>query len=133
MTDSPILPGRLGDPTMVIKTDPRSDPRMVAAMTPIGLDVAPEPAGVDINSAPNDLLEYALAAEEGFGALGGVLAMNAPPITNVDRRTEIIKGIDGNDISLYIHTPTDTSGPVPGIVHTPVSYTHLTLPTTPYV
>ncbi len=118
MTDSPILPGKLGDPEMLMNTDPRADPRMVAAMAPLGLDGAPETAPVDISSPEEALQEYAMAAEEGFSALGGVLAMAAPPITNVDRRTEVITGIDGNDISLYIHTPTDVDGPVPGIVHT---------------
>ncbi|MFT7599419.1 MAG: acetyl esterase [Acidimicrobiales bacterium] len=118
MTDAPILPGKLGDPAMLLKTDPRADPRMVAAMVPMGLDEAPPAAGVDINSPVEALLEYAMAAEEGFAALGMVLSADAPPITNVERRTEIIKGIDGNDISLYIHTPTDVDGPVPCIVHT---------------
>jgi acetyl esterase len=103
---------------MVMKTDPRADPRMVAALAPLGLDGAPEPAPVDINSPSEALLEFALAAEEGFAMLGDILSANAPAITNVDRRTEVIKGIDGNDITLYIHTPTDVEGPVPGIVHT---------------
>ncbi|MCP5035595.1 MAG: alpha/beta hydrolase, partial [Actinomycetia bacterium] len=118
MTDAPILPGRLGDPNMLMNTDPRSDPRMVAAMVPLGLDGAPEAAPVDINSPTSALLEYAMAAEEGFALLGDVLSANAPAITNVDRRTQVIKGVDGNDISLYIHTPTDVDGPMPAIVHT---------------
>jgi acetyl esterase/lipase len=118
MSSAPILPGKLGDPEMLIDTDPRSDPRMVAAMVALGMGGAPEPAPVDINSSPEDLLEYGTAAEEGFNALGGVLDAAAPPITNVERRTEVIKGVDGNDISLYVHTPTDVDGPVPGIVHT---------------
>ncbi len=102
---------------MEIRTDPRADPRMVAAMAPVGLDAAPEPAPVDINSPSEALLEYAMAAEEGFALLGGIFASNAPSIDNVDRRTEVIRGIDGNDISIYIHTPTDVEGPVPAIVH----------------
>ncbi|MGI9595893.1 MAG: alpha/beta hydrolase fold domain-containing protein [Acidimicrobiales bacterium] len=118
MSDAPILPGRLGDPNMLMNTDPRSDPRMVAAMVPLGLDGAPEPAPVDVNSPIDALLEYAMLAEEGFAALGGLLVANAPAITNVERRTEMIRGVDGNDISLYIHTPTDVDGPVPGLVHT---------------
>lgn len=103
---------------MVIGTDPRADPRMVAAMASVGLDVAPPPAPVDINSPTEALLEFAMGAEEGFGALGGIFAASAPAISNVERRTEVIRGIDGNDISLYIHTPTDVDGPVPAIVHT---------------
>ncbi len=118
MSDSPILPGRLGNPELTMATDPRADPRMVAALAPIGLAEAPEAAPVNIDSPIAELLEYTMEAEVGFSALGDVLAANAPVITNVERRTEIIKGIDGNDISLYIHTPTDVDGPVPGVVHT---------------
>lgn len=103
---------------MQLRDDPRADPRMVAAMANVGMDVAPEPAPVDINSPIDALLEFGAAAEEGFSMLGDVFAAAAPPIENVDRRTEVIKGVDGNDISLYIHTPTDTDGPVPAIVHT---------------
>ena len=44
--------------------------------------------------------------------------MNTPPPTGVSSRTEIIKGVDGNDVSLYIHTPDDADGPLPAIVHT---------------
>ncbi len=103
---------------MVMNSDPRADPRMVAALVPLGLDGAPAPAPVDIDSPIDALLEYADLAEEGFGALGTVLSANAPEITNVERRTQIIKGVDGNDISLYLHTPTDVDGPMPAIVHT---------------
>jgi len=118
MSDSPILPGRLGTPGMQLRDDPRADPRMVAAMAPLGMDGAPEPAPVDINSPLDALLEFGLAAEEGFSMLGAIFATNAPAITNVERRTEVIEGIDGNDVTLYIHTPTDTEGSVPAIVHT---------------
>ena len=103
---------------MQLRDDPRADPRMVAAMAPLGMDGAPEAAPVDINSPLEALLEYGMAAEEGFSMLGGIFAAQAPAITNVDRRTEVIRGIDGNDISLYVHVPTEVDGPVPAIVHT---------------
>ncbi len=118
MTDAPILPGQLGTPGMQLRDDPRADPRMVAAMVPLGMDGAPEPAPVDINSPLNELLEFGMGAEEGFAMLGQLLAAEAPPITNVESRTEVIKGVDGNDISLYVHTPTDVDGLMPAIVHT---------------
>lgn len=90
---------------------------MVAAMAGVGMDVAPEPAPVDINSPIEQLLEFGAIAEEGFGMLGEIFSAAAPPITNVESRTEVIKGIDGNDVSLYIHVPTDATGPMPAIVH----------------
>ena len=102
---------------MQLRDDPRADPRMVAAMASVGMDVAPEPAPVDINSPIEALLEFGAAAEEGFGMLGDIFAATAPAITNVERKTEVIRGIDGNDLSLYVHTPTDAQGPMPAILH----------------
>ena len=36
------LPGRLGDESMTLFTDPRADPRMLAAMSSLGMD-QPQP------------------------------------------------------------------------------------------
>lgn len=117
-TDStPILPGRLGNPEMQLRDDPRADPRMVAAMAPLGLDGTPPPAPCDANSPLDELLEFCTEAESGFGALFEALSTGLPPIDNVSRSVEVIKGVDGNDITLYIHRPTDVDGPVPGILH----------------
>ena len=82
---SPTLPGRLGDPNMQLRDDPRADPRMLAAMAPAGLDVAPPegPAGPD--SPLEEILEANLVAEEGFEMLGGVLSANTPPPTPYQR------------------------------------------------
>lgn len=116
--NTPILPGKLGDPDMVIRTDPRADPRMVAAMAAVGLDVAPEAAPVDAHSPIEATLEFTAVAEEGFAMLGGLFCAGAPAIEGVERRTEVIRGADGNDISLYIHRPAGVSGPLPCIYHT---------------
>lgn len=118
MSTSPRLPGRLGDPTLDIRDDPRADPRMVAAMGPIGLDVAPPPTPVNAATPIADLLEYAMLAEQGFEALGGVLTANTAPTTGVTRSEETISGVDGNDITLYLHRPVDADGPMPCVVHT---------------
>jgi acetyl esterase/lipase len=37
---------------------------------------------------------------------------------NVESYTKVIKGVDGNDITLYISKPKDAKGPVPCIFHT---------------
>lgn len=115
---SPVLPGRLGDPSMNIRDDPRADPRMVAAMAALGMDVAPPPTPVTASTPIDELLAYCIQAEAGFDALGGVLTANTAPTTGVSSRTETITGVDGHDISLYIHTPDDVAGPLPCIVHT---------------
>ena len=39
------------------------------------------------------------------------LFTDLPPISNVERRTEVIKGVDGNDIHLYIHNDLERKSP----------------------
>ena len=114
---TPILPGRLGRPDMALKDDPRADPRMIAAMEPIGLAAQPAPSPVDAGSELDALLEYVAASEAGFEALFGLLGGELPPIGGVTSSVEIIRGIDGNDITLFIHKPAEQTGPLPGVLH----------------
>ena len=55
------LPGKLGNSTMQLKDDPRADPRMVAKMAELGLDVDPAKPPVDMNSSPRSCLLSQLA------------------------------------------------------------------------
>jgi acetyl esterase/lipase len=112
-----MLPGRLGSPDMMLKDDPRADPRMLAAMAPFGVDVQPAPAPVNGASPIDDVIEYCGTAEEGFEGLNGALASGLPPVEGVTRSVEVIKGVDGNDITLYVHRPADTGTPVPAVLH----------------
>jgi acetyl esterase/lipase len=114
----PILPGRLGDPDMTLGTDPRSDPRMVAAMAPLGLADPPPPLPVDPTSPMAAIHEVMTATEEGYGAVWGALFDHLDPVAGVTSRTEIISGVDDNDVSLYIHEPEQRNGPLPAVVHT---------------
>ncbi len=117
-TISPTLPGRLGNPDMDIKDDPRADPRMIAAMTALGMEVKPPPTPVTASNSIDELLAYAVEAEAGFDALGGVLTANTAATEGVSSTTETITGVDGNEIPLYIHRPDGVDGPLPCIVHT---------------
>ena len=114
---SPILPGRLGHPEMQLKDDPRADSRMVAAMEPFGLGLNTGASPVDAGTPLDALLEYVGEAEAGFEMLFGLLAADQAPVEGVTRSVEIIRGIDGNDITLFVHRPTDTRGPLPGLLH----------------
>jgi len=118
INELPLLPGRLGDPHRTLKTDPRADPRLVAACAPFALDVAPPPVPVTADSSLQDKLAYSAANEAGMEAVFTALFADLPAMTNVERRIEVIKGVDGNDITLYIHTPKNVSGPLPCVYHT---------------
>jgi acetyl esterase/lipase len=118
MTTFPLtLPGRLGDPDMALRDDPRADPRMIAALTAVGLGGPAAPPAVGPASPLEQQLAYVAAAEAGFEAVFGALSGGLPPIAGVARSTETIKGVDGNDISLFVHRPTGAAGPLPGLLH----------------
>ncbi len=114
---SPILPGRLGTPTMVLSEDPRADPRMINALAAIGIGGPAVALPFDETSPIEALLEYCSAAEEGFGGLGGLMCSTSPAVTGVTSSVEVIRGVDGNDITLYIHRPSTTDGALPGVLH----------------
>ena len=115
---APILPGRLGNADMTIGDDPRADPRMLEVMNQLGLAGPPEPLPIDRSSPMEAIHEVMAATEEGYGMLFEALIAPLPPVEGVTSRTEIIPGVDGNDLSLYIHEPAERSGPLPGVVHT---------------
>lgn len=117
---SPALPGRLADPDRSIGTDVRADPRMVAAMGPLEMDGLALETPVTADSPMEDIYAHCAEAEAGFGALGLVLMATTPPPEGVSSRTEVITGVDGNEINLYIHAPAGHSPdqPLPCVVHT---------------
>jgi len=117
-TEQLHLPGRLGDPSRVLKTDPRTDPRLVAAFAPFRLADAPPPLPVSADSPLQAKLDCVAAMEAGMGTVFATFFNDLPPVQNVERRTEVIKGVDGNEISLYIHKPRNASGALPCVYHT---------------
>jgi acetyl esterase len=102
---------------MKLRDDPRADPRMIAAMEPLGLAEPPAPVPVNPDSSLEELLDFVAAAEEGFEGLFAALDAGIPAAEGVARNVEVIDGLDGNDVTLYIHRPADASGGLPGVLH----------------
>ncbi len=102
---------------MTLGEDPRVDRRLLAAMEAVGLLAPQPPLPVDATSPVEALLDYVATAEEGFEGLFGMLSGDLPAIEGVARSVEVIRGVDGNDITLYLHRPADGDGPWPGILH----------------
>ena len=57
------LPGRLGNEEMTLRTDPRTDPRMLDGMIAVGLDVPGEAPRVTLDSPLDQLFEFASGME----------------------------------------------------------------------
>lgn len=110
-------PGRLGNPDETLASDPRTDPRLVAALQPFGLEGHGDPMPMDASAPYEHLLGFCQAAEEGFQATFDAMFTDVPAIEGVVRSTETITGVDGNDITLYVHRPEGATGDLPGILH----------------
>jgi acetyl esterase/lipase len=52
-----------------------------------------------------------------YDEMFSALATGLPPVEGVTSRVEVIRGVDGNDITLFVHCPRDVEGPLPGVVH----------------
>jgi acetyl esterase len=112
-----MLNGRLADPETTLATDPRSDPRMVAAFAPYGLDGHLPAAELGVDAPLNDRLAFAAMTEEGTGAVLDVFGQAAPVADGVTTTTATIPGVDGNDVTIYISRPDNAAGPLPCVVH----------------
>ena len=86
------------------------------AMEPLGLGAVPPASPVTAASSIDDILAHCHEAEMGFGLVGSMLTDGSPAVEGVTSTIETIQGVDGNDITLYIHRPTDATGPLPGVV-----------------
>jgi acetyl esterase/lipase len=111
------LPGRLGDPQRTLGTDPRADPRLVAALTAFGLDGPSAPPPVTAESPRDEQLEFCAAAEAGFEGVFAALYEGLAPVEGVESETRTIAGPDGDQIGLYIHRPSGATGPLPCVLH----------------
>lgn len=117
MTDRKQLPGRLGNPDLCFKDDPRADQRLVAAMVMGGQGGEHPPSPVDANSPIDAILAFLKAVDEGSADALGAAYGKLPPIPGVTSTVETIRGVDGNAIDLHIHRPKDARGPLPGVLH----------------
>eukprot|EP01050_Picozoa_sp_SAG11_P008442 SAG11_NODE_744_length_7406_cov_2.773231_6_plen_150_part_00 len=90
----------------VVQNDPRMNPNVTAVFEPFGLADAPEPLPVSKESSMEEIQAWSVEAEAGYKGLFDALSANLPPLpAEVEQTTEVITGVDGNEINLYIHKP----------------------------
>ena len=111
-----LQPGRLGNSKMDLATDPRLDPRLAAlleVMPGLAGGADSPPLGVSYEQA----LGYCQTVEAAGSAANAEMLAGLPAFPTVSSTTEVIKGVDGNDIKLFVHQPKDRNGPLPCVVH----------------
>mgnify|MGYP001161505802 FL=1 len=114
MDQKSTLPGRLGDPNLVLTADPRLDPRLRQALlaTPETTE-GQQLTGIDENSSYEDCLTHCAAME---AAQMQMFSDEVAVPAGITRSTESITGVDGNEILLHVHRPTGTSNDLPCLV-----------------
>lgn len=111
-----MRPGRLGDPARTLLTDERADPRIVAALRAAAAGGGLDPIGRHPSYA--ECLAYCKAFEDGAAAAHPFEWKMMPAFDSVTTSVETITGVDGNQITLYLHMPRDARTPGPCLVHT---------------
>ena len=111
-----LQPGKLGNAKMDLATDPRLDPRIAALLAAMP-GIAGETESPPLDVSYEDALGYCHAVEEAGAAQNAAMSAALPAFPTVSTTTEVIKGVDGNDITLFVHQPKDRSGPLPCVVH----------------
>jgi acetyl esterase/lipase len=113
----PELPGRLGNPNLTLATDPRLDPILADFFAQDdSMDFAE--VSISADSSYEDVLAYVTELEQGLDPFYEALYGSLPPVANVTRRTEVIPGVDDNEILLFIHEPSNRQNAIPAVVHT---------------
>ncbi|KAF2769395.1 hypothetical protein EJ03DRAFT_343411 [Teratosphaeria nubilosa] len=116
------LPGRLGNPDLDLEHDPRSNPKLVEFLKPWGLAANAAPPPASSTSSHEELRAQIATVDAAVEHLYNAIDMSLPtdkdePI--VERITITIKGVDNNDINLYIFRRADQKSEIlPAVVYT---------------
>lgn len=117
------LPGRLGNPELTLLEDVRLDPRVaqVMAQMPPGGPAASLPQ-VTQSSTYEECLTWVSAMEDMLAAGDAAALAASPEFADVASRKVTIKGVDENDIDLFVEAPKShdknaASSKLPCIVH----------------
>lgn len=109
-------PGKLDNPKLVIKDDPRVDRRLAAALDAMQMGGDPQ-IYVTSDTPLEGILQYLQGAEAGSADFFSWSVAGMPEVKEVVTTTVKIAGVDSNEIALFIHRPTDVQGTVPGVLH----------------
>ena len=90
-----VADGRLANPDCSLGTDPRSDPRMVEALVPFGIDALLPQLPVTVDSPRDDRLAFTAETEEMISTVFEAFGQAMPIAEGVKTTTATISGGDG--------------------------------------
>ncbi|RDI85243.1 hypothetical protein Vi05172_g4772 [Venturia inaequalis] len=115
-----LKPGRLGIPSMKVHEDPRLHPNLKAFFS--NIPERPLPAGTATltpDSSMSEIEPLIAWTSHASSIMYDNIPVALPGDENIkiDESMETIKGVDGNDIKLYISKPAGTSSRLPAVLY----------------
>lgn len=113
--------GKIGNPAMDLRDDPRLDRRLLPDLEAFSIDKTPAPIPLTRDSPWGQLTGFMKAFDDGNVKLYGAAPLDLPEDKDepeVTEKVQTIKGVDGNDIKLYIYRKAGTEGQtLPAVVY----------------
>lgn len=116
-------PGRLGDPSMTVGKDPRTNAKLVQLLKTLQMDgfgLPPALNKLNENSSMDEIAVLISEFEDGIVGLYGAIPLDTESDKDepaVEMKEETIKGGDGQDMKVYVYRPTNASGKLPAVVY----------------
>jgi len=111
--------GRLAEADRDLRSDPRTDPRLLAVLAAYGLDAPAAPPPLDRSAGSAAIAEFVGAADAAFEGLYAALPNDLPGDEKqaVVHATETLRGPTGDEIVLHVARPVGIDGPLPCTVY----------------
>lgn len=104
-----------------IRDERRADPRMVALLAKLGLDGPVPDSPFDGTATREELITHSIGTEQFVAGLLNGFVASLDSLPGIISTTMTIKGVDGNDILLFIDRPEQhmvtSAAPIPCIYH----------------
>jgi acetyl esterase len=107
---------------MSLETDPRTNPKVLKALQGLGMGVNQVSDLPDSSEWTIESLTPGLAASDAaFGGMYDFVPNDLPTDAEqiaIEISEQTVKGVDGNDIKLWIYKPKDVKGALPAVIYT---------------
>lgn len=111
--------GRLADPSITLRTDPRLHPGLRAALAAFKMDEHAAPPPFDRTAGAAAISEFIGGAHTAYEGLYAVLPFEWPGEVpaEITTRTLAARAADGHEIPLYVFRPAGATGPLPCVIY----------------
>lgn len=100
-----------------LRDDPRIDPRLVAAVEPLGLGGRLPPSHLDASTPLAEILSWLERMEAGSATMRSVATTGLDPVERIEHSTEVALRPDRSELTLLLARPADAAGTLPAVIH----------------